>query len=70
MHLLPTCHLHGEGAGVAAELVGGGEHHLSHISTLHFEQLQRVLVVVWHCHLVQARLVGEDRSPPTQQCLY
>lgn len=67
---LPTCHVHVEGAAVAAVLVGGHKHHLSNVSTPHLEQLQHVLVVIWHCHLIQAGLAGQDSSPPAEKCLY
>jgi len=52
IELPPTCHLHIEGAAVASILIGGHKRHLSNVSTLHFQQLQRVLVIIWHCHLI------------------
>lgn len=70
MNLLPTCYLHIEGAAVTAILVGGQKHHLADVSSLHFEQLERVLVVIWHCHLVQAWLAGQNGSPPAEKYLY
>lgn len=66
---LRTSHLHVEGAAVAAKLVGCHKLHLSDVSTLHLEQLQRVLIIVWHRHLVQAGLAGEDHSSPVEKGL-
>lgn len=72
-HSLPeiyTCHLHNEFAAVTAILIGGHKLHLSDVSTLHFQQLQRVLVVIWHCHLIQAWLVGQDHSSPGNKSIF
>lgn len=61
---LPTCHLHGERAAVVAVLVGGHKSHFSHVITPHLEQLQCVLVIVRHRHVVEAWLAGQNCSLP------
>lgn len=59
---MPTCYLHIEGAAVAAMFVGRHKRHLSNIRTLYFKQLQRVLVIVWHRHLIHTWFTGQYRS--------
>lgn len=64
LELLPTCHLHSEGAAVTSIFIGGQKGHLTNVRTPHFQQLQRVLVVIWHGHFIQAWFVGQGHSFP------
>lgn len=62
--LCPTCHGQLKRAEVAAKLVAGRDHQLTDVSALDSLELQGVLIVVWHAHLVHPRSVEQHHPPP------
>lgn len=61
-----TCHGQLKRAEVAAKLVAGRDHQLADVCASDPLELQGVLIVVWHAHLIRARFVDQHHPPPDE----